>query len=75
MPRYASELGRINDVMDVNTRINIRGMLETIKPGQSGLFGDGSIGATAVNTGMPVLTADKNFAAVLRQLGVEARTP
>jgi RHS repeat-associated protein len=75
MPGFARELGQIDDVMDVNTRINIRGLLEGIKPGQPGLFGDGSIGATALNTGLPVITSDKNFAAVLQQFGVESRTP
>lgn len=75
MPHFASELGVIDDVMDVNTRINIRGMLEAMRRGQPGLFGDGAIGATAVRTGSPVITADRNFAAVLRSLGVEVRVP
>lgn len=72
-PRFANELGVVDDVMDVNTRINIRGELEAIRPGQRGLFGDGSIGATAVNTGYPVITADKNFATVLEGMGVQVR--
>lgn len=71
-PRFASELGTIDDVMDVNTRILIRGQM---RPGQPGLFGDGSIGATAIARGLPVITSDKNFAAVLRQMGVEVRVP
>ena len=72
-PGFANELGVVDDVMDVNTRINIRGGLEAIKPGQRGLLGDGSIGATAVNTGYPVITADKNFATVLEAMGVQVR--
>lgn len=72
-PGFANELGVVDDVMDVNTRINIRGELEAIKPGQRGLFGDGSIGATAVSTGYPVITADKNFAMVLEGMGVQVR--
>jgi predicted nucleic acid-binding protein len=75
MPGYARELPVINDVMDVNTRINIRGMLADIKPGQRGLFGDGSIGATALNRGLPVITSDKAFTTVLKSLGVEVRAP
>lgn len=72
-PGFANELGVVDDVMDVNTRINIRGELQAIRPGQRGLFGDGSIGATAVNTGYPVITADKNFATVLEGMGVQVR--
>lgn len=75
MPRFAGDLPQISDVMDVNTRINIRGMIADMKPNSPGLFGDGSIGATALDTGFPVITADKNFAAVLAQLGVEVRVP
>jgi predicted nucleic acid-binding protein len=72
MPRYAGELRTIPDVMDVDLRINIRGAM---RPGQRGLFGDGAIGATAVRTGSPVITADRNFASVLESLGVEVRIP
>jgi RHS repeat-associated protein len=75
MPRFAGELPVINDVMDVSTRINIREMLTAIKANQRGIFGDGSIGATALNYGLPVITADRNFAAVLEQLGLEVRRP
>jgi len=75
MPSFARDLPVINDVMDVNTRINVRGMLEEIKPGQRGLFGDGSIGATALNHGLPVITSDKALTTVLKSLGVEVRAP
>ena len=61
--------------MDVNTRIEIRGQLAEISPTQRGMFGDGTIGATAVNTGYPVITADKKFATVLDSMGVEVRRP
>lgn len=66
-PGYLDDFAVIDDVMDVNTRINIRGAL---RPGQRGIFGDGSIGATAINRGSPVITFDRNFADVLRQFGV-----
>lgn len=56
MPGYASDLDVIDDVMDIDTRIDIRGQLEGMKRGQPGLFGDGSIGATAVSTESPVVT-------------------
>jgi RHS repeat-associated protein len=75
MPRFAGELPVINDVMDVNMRINIREMLTSIRANQRGIFGDGSIGATALDYGLPVITADRNFAAVLEHLGLEVRKP
>jgi predicted nucleic acid-binding protein len=65
----------IDDVMDVNARINIRGMIAAIKPNSPGLFGDGAIGATALNSELPVITANRNSAAVLEQPGVEVRSP
>jgi hypothetical protein len=43
MPRFAGDLPVISDVMDVSTRINIRGMIAAMKPNSPGLFGDGSI--------------------------------
>lgn len=66
-PGYLDDFAVIDDVMDVNTRIDIRGAM---RPGQPGLFGDGSIGATAINRGSSMLTFDRNFADVLRQFGV-----
>jgi hypothetical protein len=47
MPRFAGGLPVISDVMDVNTRINIRGMIAAMTPTSPGLFGD----ATALNNG------------------------
>lgn len=73
MPRFASELGVVADVMDVHTWINILGQLEALRRGQPGLFGDGSIGARTLRTGRPVITADQNFATVLRSMGVDVR--
>jgi hypothetical protein len=75
LPRFASDLPVINDIMDVNTRINIRGLLADINPRQRGLFGDGSIGATALNRGLPVITSDKALTTVLKSLGIEVRAP
>ena len=72
-PGFLNELGVIDDVMDINTRINIRSQVDALKPGQRGLFGDGSIGATAVNTGSPVVTRDKKLAEVLESMGIEVR--
>jgi RHS repeat-associated protein len=75
MPRFAGELSVIDDALDINVRIHVRSMIEASKGGQPGLFGDGSIGATAIMRRLPVITADKNFGSVLRQLGVEVRVP
>jgi hypothetical protein len=73
MPRIAGGLDSIRDVMDVTTRINIRGALEELKPNQPGLFGDGSIGATVLNTGLPLITGDHYFAQVLTGMGGNVR--
>jgi predicted nucleic acid-binding protein len=50
-------------------------MLADIKYPQAGLFNDGAIGATALNRGLPLITADKNLTTVLKSLGVEVRRP
>jgi RHS repeat-associated protein len=73
MPRVASRLEVIDDVMAVNARINIRGAISAMGVTRRGLFGDGSIGATAERLGLPVITGDKNFGDVLAALGVEVR--
>lgn len=74
-PRFATELDTIPDVMDIHTRINIRGEMAAAKPNQRGLFGDGSIAATAINTGNPVITSDKGLTDVLTNHGIEVRKP
>jgi hypothetical protein len=73
MPRAAESMGTIDDVMDVNARINIRGALAALRPGQAGLFGDGSIGATVLGTGSPFITGDRALAWVLSQAGGDVR--
>lgn len=67
-PGYMGEFGVVDDVMNVNARINIRGAM---RPGQPGLFGDGSIGATALARGSSLVTFDRNFAEVMRRFGVD----
>ena len=74
-PRFASELGTIPDIMDVNLRINLRGQLAALKPAQPGLFGDGVIGATAIRSGSAIITSDKALGAVLKSYGVDVRRP
>jgi RHS repeat-associated protein len=71
-PAFARSLRVIEDVMDVDLRISIRGLL---KPGQRGLFGDGVIGATAIRLGLPVISKDVDFVRVLQALGVDVRVP
>jgi len=73
MPRVANSLDTIQDVMDVDTRINIRGALAGLRPGQPGLFGDGSIGATVLATGSPFITGDRALAQVLSGMGADVR--
>ena len=74
-PKFANELPVIEDTMDLDTRILIRSRIKDIAPASPGLFGDGAIGATAVNRGLPVITNDRNLTTVLRWLGVEVRKP
>ncbi len=73
MPRIADSLDPIRDVMNVNARINIRGALEELKPGQPGLFGDGRIGATVLDTGLPFITGDRLLSQVLTRMGGTVR--
>jgi hypothetical protein len=54
--------------MNVSVRINIRGAM---RPGQPGLFGDGSIGVTVLTRGSSLITFDKNFSNVMQSLGVD----
>jgi hypothetical protein len=75
MPAFAHELPSIPDVMDVNTRINIRGSLADIAYPQKGILNDGTLGATAVNRGLPVITKDARLTRVLTNLGVDVRNP
>ena len=73
MPHVADTLHTIRDVMEVNTRINIRGALDELKPGQPGIFGDGSIGATVLDTGLPFITGDRLLSQVLTRMAGSVR--
>jgi predicted nucleic acid-binding protein len=59
----------LNDVPSLNLRINVRGML----PAGRGRFGDGIIGAQALETGLPLVTNDKALANTVRALGGTVR--
>jgi RHS repeat-associated protein len=69
MPRAAANITTIDDVMDVDLRINLRG---AIGPSR-GLFGDGSIGATAIRTGLTLITNDGDLATAVTDLGGSVR--
>jgi len=60
---------------DVDAVASISSCACCSNPRERGLFGDGSLGATAIRTDAPVVTADKTFGAVLRTVGVEVRVP
>ena len=67
--------GALNDIPvtnmsgSLNTRINIRGEL----PSGRGRFGDGVIGAAAVDNGVPVVTNDRALRDVANSMGGTAR--
>ena len=65
MPGYLGQFLVIEDVMAIDTRINIRAKLKPV-PGR---FADGVVGATALATGLPIITLDKELASVLREMG------
>lgn len=69
MPRAAGGMGVIKDAGSIDTRIMIRAALVARRPGAPGLFGDGSIGATVLATGLPFITADKALARILGEMG------
>ena len=69
VPGAARDLPTISEVPDLNLRINIRAQL----PAQPGRFGDGVIGAQAIELGIPLVTNDARLAEVVRRMGGQTR--
>ena len=69
-PFAAAGLKVVEDASDVLTAIKVRGSIKALRPLKAvrGLFGDGRIGATAINTGRRVISADKDFIKALNQI-------
>jgi RHS repeat-associated protein len=86
MPSYASQFEVIEDAGTAAQRLAVRNAviepaisagrnLERTKnnAGIQGFWGDGTIGATAMHHGLPVITSDVDLAAALQILGIEVR--
>ncbi len=69
VPRALDNVGVFGAQPSLNLRINIRGSLP---PGR-GNFGDGIIGAQAVQNNLPLITADRNLANVVTTFGGRVR--
>jgi len=69
VPGAAYDLPTLTTQPSLNTRINIRGMLRD-RPGR---FGDGIIGAQALENNLPLITNDKDLIKAVRALGGTTR--
>jgi len=69
VPRAAHDLPVLKSRPSLDKRINIRGML----PDRPGRFGDGIIGAQALENGLPLVTNDKALRKAVQSLGGEVR--
>ena len=69
VPRALDDLGILNTQTSLNLRINIRGGL----PAGRGRFGDGIIGAQALESRIPLITGDRSFAELLSRYGGRVR--
>ncbi len=65
VPGALDDLPTLTTRPSLHTRINIRGQL----PNQPGRFGDGIIGAQALEGGLPLVTNDKALRAVIEAMG------
>lgn len=69
VPGAAYELPTLNSIPSLDMRINVRGML----PPAPGRFGDGIIGAQAIERKIPLIITDKALKKVVNSLGGQAR--
>ncbi|MET0624888.1 MAG: RHS repeat-associated core domain-containing protein [Pyrinomonadaceae bacterium] len=69
VPRNLDSLEVLGTVPSLNTRISIRGML----PAARGRFGDGIIGAQALESQLPLVTNDRALGNAIRALGGTVR--
>jgi len=69
VPGAAYDLPTLTTQPSLNARINIRGML----PDRPGRFGDGIIGARALENNLPLITNDKDLIKAVRALGGTTR--
>ena len=69
VPAAAYDLPTLSVPPSLNLRINIRGML----PDRPGRFGDGIIGAQALENNLPLITNDKALKLAVESLGGTVR--
>lgn len=69
VPGAAYDLPTLITQPSLNARINIRGML----PDKPGRFGDGIIGAQALENNLPLITNDKDLIKAVQALGGTTR--
>lgn len=69
VPGAAYDLPTLTIRPSLDARINLRGML----PDRPGRFGDGVIGAQAIQGRMPLVTNDKALRSAVQSLGGEVR--
>jgi len=69
VPKVLDNLNVLTRRPSLNLRINIRGEL----PKGSGNFGDGIIGAQAIENGIPLITSDVNLAGAVVRFGGRVR--
>lgn len=66
VPRVLDDLPVLSERPAIDARINIRGQLN---PGKPGLFGDGIVGAQAIENRIPLVTDDRELIELIRSLG------
>jgi hypothetical protein len=66
VPRALDDFPVFSQQPSLDTRINVRGDL---KPNKPGLFGDGIIGAQAIENEIPLVTDDQELLELIRRLG------
>lgn len=72
MPQAANQINSVPSSTNVNTRINVRGQLQS---GAKGNFADGVIGGTSIERGSTLVTRDKKLMKAVKKLGGTATHP
>lgn len=78
LPRYLDEFEIIENSGSINSRIIVRGTMQSISNStgtkiRGNLIGDGINGATALDANMAIITKDKLLKKALLQLGGDVR--
>jgi len=71
-PAAANEIPSVANCLNVDPRINVRGLLT---PKKRGNFADGVIGATSIERGSTLISSDESLINAVNTLGGAARKP